>query len=272
MNRFLRSIAAIAMLLGGTMAQPAAAQASPEKPSAMDCSTAYGLLKNEQRRLYRSISKDEGKESLGLMVPGFRELDFDARIAALRKIDSMVLGIGTPDTLDAMNREAMFASSNATLNPGAVFKFQREMFALARTCDKAYGFKPEVPEAPAQQAVVKYYTDRRDRDIDRKHAESAALDDLQCAVRFWIMVKGASASNPQAAQLRMEKLAFVGRRIMAAQAGMTEERLIVQIEREGTSRIEKLKSKSLPMSSLYDDLQTCERRYGMPLTVRPASD
>lgn len=268
MMGILKSAVAAALIIGGLHAAPALAQGA-EKPSARDCSTAYGLLKNEQRRLYRSISDKEGRESIGAWVTGFKEVDLDRRIDGLKKVDPLIIGVGTPETLDRMNHEAMFADSDATFRPASVFQFQRQMFDLARKCDQAYGFKPEIPEPAAQEEIVKVYISRRDRDIARKNEEFAKMDDVQCAVRFWIMAQ-AGHQNPEVQQLRMEKLAFAGGKALEANPGMTEERLMVQLEREGTARVEKITNKSLPMASLYDDLNLCERRYQMPLTGRPA--
>ncbi len=253
--------AAIASL---AMAAPAAAA----DPDPMECAVAYHAAREELYRVRLARAEKERSDSLGDFVDNFVTADFDKRIDEMAKranSDVLAVGLKARAMKQKMTTEGIMAPSEAYFAPETVHVLQRQVFDLVHQCDAAYGFTPALGKPWPHEQVVKHYLSRMDKSIAQDDARRAALDDTQCAVRFWILAAG-SAGNAPVQQAAMKKIDLAAGKVMAAQPGLKPERLAEVIQREGTARVEKLQSKSWTAEELLTDVNDCEHRYGVPLT------
>lgn len=233
----------------------------------MDCAVAYGAAARERLR-------SRGPEYRGLIaqIPNAEAVNFDERAGAMSNrfgVNPMDAGSKAVALAETMKMQAHVAEGDSVLQPERVYEAERGAYALIRQCDAAYGFTPVLAEPPSAEAVLAQFADRRKREAEQKAASDAALDDAQCAVRFWL-VGMASQGNTQVQQVMSQKIEVAAGKAMTAQPGMTQERLTEFIKREGTARAEKINAGSWSLDHLLKDTNTCETRYGMPLTTRGA--
>jgi hypothetical protein len=123
---------------------------------------------------------------------------------------------------------------------------------------------PQLGPLPSTEAVLKYFNDRRARERAVEEARLAALDEQQCAIRFWIAV-ASSQNNPPVLQEMQRRAILAANKVIEAQPGMTQERLGVVIQREGQARGEKLTDQKL-REEYVEELNACELRYGLSVT------
>lgn len=237
----MRSLLVLALGAGALTTSIAVAAAEPEP---LACAVAYRAAAQERGR-----SRTDESRGLIARLPNADSIDFDARAEAMSArfgVDGLDARLKAGKVAEDMKSQAHAAGAGALPQPQVANQAERESYALIRACDTAYGFTPVLDEPPAA---------------------AAALDDTQCAVRFWIVAVG-SAGNPQVQQAMAERLQVAADKVIAAQPGMTKERLAEILKSEGQARGQNLQDKSWSFDELLADVNACEARYGIPVTTK----
>lgn len=263
-RRLLSSIAALLALTG--------AAAAAETPDPKECAKAYAIA-HDFRTQVRGIEAKDSKTTLrGLAnyIDGFEAADFRSRVEDLAKkfpdkVESFfATTLDVSGIADALLMESAGGTLMALMTPEKVFAEQRKVFALARDCDVAHGFKPPLGEVPTAERAAAIIRGRIDREREANEKRLAALDDTECAIRFTLAGNLFPPRSPGQLSM-MQGLQLAASKAMA-QPGLTQERLMTLIQRGVTERAEKIKSGGYKPETLVEEVNACERRLGMPVS------
>lgn len=266
----------IGAILFGSLAASVSSIAAAENPEPLACARAYAIANDFRAEVRGMEAKANGSHRLfsGLSpyIEGFSTIDFDARADALGKkfpdkFDATTGVFGVKLSASGVAQDLLLESTNGPLaalaSPDKVYPEQRKIFALARTCDLAYGFTPALGEAPTPERVVAMLRAKTEKQVEEKNKRLATLDDTECAIRFTLAGNMFPAGS-DGQQGMMQRLQVAASKAMAGQSGLTEERLATLIQRGMTERAEKLKSGSYKVETLIEEVKACETRLGLP--------
>jgi len=271
-------IALFRAVLFGSLAASISVAAAAENPEPAACARAYAIAHSFRAEVRGIEAKPEANGShrlfagLSAYIEGFAAMDFEARADALGKkfpdkFDATTGVFGVKLSALDVARELLMESSAGALaalvSPDRVFPEQRKIFALARTCDLAYGFEPALGEAPAPERVVAMLRAKTEKQVEEKNKRLAALDDTECAIRFALAGSLFPPNSPDQQQMA-QRLQLAASKAMTAQSGLTEERLTTLLQCGIQERGAKLKSGGYKADELVDDVAACETRLGVP--------
>jgi hypothetical protein len=238
--------------------------------TAKACAGAYYSAAKERGRIQAAGFNNEQTGSLIYLIGNSMDIDYEARGDAMNRRaeqEGNVLGVfGLEDLSQPMMVEGFMARSTYYFSPESVFQTQRQVFERVRACDLQFGFMPPLDPVPSHEAVLAYYKNLDAKEDAAKEARLAALDDQQCTIRFWIAAASAQ-NNPPVMQAMQERMIKAASAVMAAQPGMTQERLGTIVQREGQERGQKLSGDKQLMTEFGEELNRCEARYDFPLTT-----
>jgi hypothetical protein len=253
-----------------------------DAPPPKDCIRAYvtlDRLRARERGLNYDSSKDGGRHvnftGLGRYVPGYEEIDFDARADMLSNKFKDPSGWGdeafgahmsvSSEMVDSIMMEGNAAALQSMLAPDKVYARQEPLFATARACDIGYGFTPVLPAAPSVPDVIMRIKNDMHAGQKLKDDRLAALSDLQCTVRFAGAASLFPAGSAGQQTLQQHYMAGLGR-LQPTMDTMPPERIKELLQREMTELGNLLKNKAMEPRDLVDEVNYCEIRFGLPVT------
>lgn len=269
------------LIVAGFSACFAAEAEADTTPSVTQCTQAYEVLdhlKHKAQGLDAQAVKDHrsGRDWFGLgnYVANFYSIDFDARANELAKrfpdkFDAFtsVFGqsISATNAVNDLILEGPGLRLDAMLAPEKIFSHQRGWFNDAHTCDALYNFTPALGPVPDTKTLMDKAKTEMDKEREQKDAHLANLSDFECTVRFGVAGQLLPAGSPAQAAMGERYNAALGK-IMPAFGDMPPDRIMERLVGEGQSVASRLQSKSMKPQDLVDEVNTCERRFGMPVS------
>jgi hypothetical protein len=253
-----------------------------DAPPPKDCIRAYVTLDRVRAR-ERDLNYDSSKEGgrhvnftgLGRYVPGYGDIDFNARADSLSKKLKDPAGWGdealgahfslSAEAVDAIMMEGNAAAFESVIAPEKVYARQEPLFATARACDIAYGFTPVLPATPSVPEVVTRIKSEMHAGQKQKDDRLAALSDLQCTVRFAGAASLFPAGSPGQQTLQQHYVAGLGK-LQPTMRDLPPERVKELLQREMTELGILLQKKAMEPRDLVDEVNYCEIRFGLPVT------
>lgn len=258
-----------AVLFACVMAAPVYAQ--PTKPDPYQCAVAYSAASKERARAQSSGARGESLVHLMASTPQAHEFDrrthaLNGAIKALHPNRSAVMATAeSGGEALRMLAEGDNVLLNLSFDRTDLFPHSLRIFGQVRACDQAYGFSPVVSPTPSPAAILAHYKARSDKAKQAGADRLAALDEKQCIARF-LLAASVMPNDKPFQQVMAKKMETVGAKAMAADAGLTKVRLLELAQRAGIERGSKVKSPE-DFKLVLEEVNACERRYGMPLTL-----
>lgn len=259
------SIASITALSASAPASAAPAAAALTDPTSNQCAVAYLAAQSEKQRLQGASYNKEQTESLLNFIDNGRSIDYETRAAEVRKKYEASWDLSEAPWLEvaSLNQafflEGTMAKSDAYFTPATVFQTQRVILGRLSSCDRIHKFTPAAGALPTHDAVILHYKNLADKSIEKDRARRAALDDTQCAIRYWVVANLAGITPEQQQQAR-ELATHAAKKVLVAQPQMTQEQLLTIIQRQGTEFGQKLSNPD-NAKTMQDDVGTCNARY-----------
>jgi hypothetical protein len=263
----MRLIIGAALLMVGSQPTFAVAAAPPPSadPTSNQCAVAYLAAQSEKERLQGASVNNESTDSLLNFIENGRTIDYRARAAEVREKHEASWTVAEQAPwmeVSGLSKkffvEGTMASSDYYFSPATVFQTQREILGRLPACDRIFGFKPAAGPLPTQEAVVLHFKNLAEKRMARDDARRDSLDDTQCAIRFWVVA--GSVQDPTQRQQAQQAANYAFGKVLAAQPGMTRERLAEVIQRQGMEYGQKLSNES-NAKLFQDDIMTCTARY-----------
>jgi hypothetical protein len=258
---------------------PMAAQAQTAPDPVRDCARAYITLDDfraKAREMIAQTKSDNHWMGLGQYVPNFNtaisgQIDFSGRGYELER--RFPKSFPPFDTTTGMHDGARTLSlvmqstggdTSALVSPGKLFSDQYPLFATVRACDISYGFKPVLDPAPSQADLAARL--RRSMELEQQNNQKrhddriAALDDVECAVRFAMAAQLAPAGPVRDGMNR--RVNAPAAKYIAA--GGSEATLSQNVQRRFAEQAQQLQKGGFTAGDLIEDVGACEKRYGLP--------
>ena len=250
------------------------AQAAPD---AAQCVDAY-VVAHAFRADVRTLEAQPNAvpfHGLAAYADGFDTIDFDHRardvdkrepdpkLTSGRVLDAALGSSAKVDVLVGESAAAHLAALTSTAD--SVYREQRALLARVSACDVAYEFKPVLGGVPSNERVVALLKGATERSVQAKNERLAALDDKQCAIRFELAANLFAAGSAGRTVMH-ERAGAAGNQALAALGDMPRERFAQTLQRELLERADKYKSGAYTPRELIEEVNACERRYGLAVT------
>ena len=254
------------ILLSAALSASGSAEAALMDPTSNQCAVAYLAAQSEKERLQGASYKNEQTDSLLNFIDNGRSIDYRARAEEVRKKHEASWNDSEKAPwmeVSSLNKvffvEGTMATSDYYFSPATVFQTQRAIFERLPSCDRTHGFKPAAGALPTHDAVILHFKSQAEKRIEQDNARRDALDDTQCAIRYWVAANSAGTSSSEQQQAR-QLASHAAKKVLGAQPQMTQERLLTVIQRQGMEYGQKL-SNSDNAKTFRDDILTCTARY-----------
>jgi hypothetical protein len=274
----MRKVVIAAVLCSSFAATQAVAD---DTPTPSQCAQAYEVLdhlKHKAQGLDYQASQEHksGRDwyGLGNYAAGFRTIDFDQRANDLEKrfkdkfdVFNSVVGYSMESVkiVENMILEGPGLRLDAMLAPQKIFAHQRGWFERGRACDIAYGYTPALGAVPDTKTLMDYAKGDMDREREQKESHLANLTDFECTVRFAVAAQLSPAGSPAQSQLAEHYNGGLAK-VVPTFGDMPPERIKERLQGEAQSVATRLQSKSMTPRDLVDEVNACERRFGMTMS------
>jgi hypothetical protein len=251
------------------VAIPVPAKAQAQQPTPAECARAYKSAETEQG-LYRQSGVDKLYKDYESVLPHVDNgvtIDFDDRYQQLKKKYPDDFDVQSAFASGTMIHEDLryqgFTARGQALLTGNPMPIAVSVVTTVRQCDQIHGFTP-VMGAVDMDRIISHLKAAVAREDAIKQERFATLDDMACAARFLVVANSTAGAEQQEWQRRT---LLMMPKVQAANPGMTDERLMTQVQR-GAQEVVSKYGDADGQRRLLEDINYCEDKNGLPLSKR----